>query len=287
MLGRPSLTPRGGDTGRIIAVERDRRITSILRELVMPYGNVEVWEQDVLQLLRSSQQRGGMLISGSVDDRAATVRGRKPRERGRNSSETGTVGQASGPGGGRPTSAAGVSELGDHWKLAANLPYSITSDFLRLLFDAVGTGALLPPERAVLLLQREVVDRMCADPSRHREHRNVGLLTILTQLHCSPRRIARVPAAHFWPQPKVESAVVALEGWRKKEELVGLLGGPSRDNFLHLIRTCFAYRRRQIGRVLKGRTSRLAPHASSLMTARPETLTLAQWIALARALPRN
>lgn len=269
---------------RIVAIERDRRITLILRELVMQYGNVEVVEGDILRMLRVAEQQGavpsvrlssigvvGAARIGSVKWYRQTTT--TPCDD--TSSDTETV-------------------IRQPWKLAANLPYSITSDFLRLLFDAVGTGALPPPERAVLLLQREVVDRMCADPSRHSEHRNVGLLTILTQLHCSPRRIARVPAAHFWPAPKVESAVVVLEGWKKKEELVGLLGGPSRDNFLHIVRTAFGKRRGQLQRTLRSMTrdpefilsasegplrmTRIDP------TARPETLTLAQWIALARAL---
>ncbi|MDO8598865.1 MAG: 16S rRNA (adenine(1518)-N(6)/adenine(1519)-N(6))-dimethyltransferase RsmA [bacterium] len=260
-----ALAPR---VARVIAIERDPRITSILRELVEQCGNVEVVEEDVLRWLRSDH------------------------------------------------------DLGAAWKIAANLPYSITSDFLRLLFDAVGTGTISPPARAVLLLQREVVDRLTVDPQRTRDRKQVGMLTILTQLHATPHRVATVAPGSFWPQPKVESAVVVLDEWRSPAQIQELLGDVSRDEFLHVVHACFARRRAQMRTTVSHVIAREQGDRSNLghdtrrpgllrgvypvgtrsvpfgarndkafwdstgidPTARPETLTLTQWIALARAL---
>jgi 16S rRNA (adenine1518-N6/adenine1519-N6)-dimethyltransferase len=276
----------GEQRGRVIAVERDRRITPILRELVMEYEHVAVMHDDILRMLRVRQQRGGGCHPADRKAReAGTDRSdaTSDRERPSDPSERGAPGRASvsaavAP----PTSAAGAFGFGRQFKIVANLPYSITSDFLRLLFDRVADGSLPPPERAVLLLQREVVDRLTADSGKASDRHAVGLLTILTQLQATPRRIVRVPSSHFWPIPKVESAVVVLEKWRTPEEIAGLLGGPTRVQFLSLVRTCFAHRRRQIGRLLRGHSSSLKPEASSLKS-RPEELTLEQWIALVRA----
>ncbi|MBI4434996.1 16S rRNA (adenine(1518)-N(6)/adenine(1519)-N(6))-dimethyltransferase [Candidatus Uhrbacteria bacterium] len=246
--------------GRIIAIERDRRIVPTLRELVSPYENIEVVEGDVLALLK-------FILRESSDRRIS------PTRDARTSSTAIRVGEML-------RRVAPQHKL----KIAANLPYSITSDFLRLLFDAVGTGAFPPPERAVLLLQREVVDRLVADPRRPSDRKNVGMLTILTQLYSNPRRIARVPAAHFWPAPKVESAVVALEAWRRPEDIAALLGGVTRESFLRIVRRCFAQRRKQIHSSLFTRPSSLLDLGID-PTARPETLSLAQWISLARSIP--
>ncbi|MDP3771457.1 MAG: rRNA adenine N-6-methyltransferase family protein, partial [bacterium] len=206
--------------------------------------------------------------------------------------------------------------------------------FLRLLFDRVADGTLPVPDRVVLLLQREVVDRLCArvdspgsqsaasdermggralpDPAggvnKRPAHsyavaggegarggtgrlnpRLVGVLTMLTQLHSTPRRVARVPPGHFWPPPKVESAVVVLDAWRSPAQLRELLGAVSRDQVIHLIHAAFARRRGQISGILQRYTKRSREDVERLMgtlhiapVARPETLSLDDWIALAQ-----
>lgn len=301
----------GQQRGRIIAIERDRHITPLLRELAMSYGNVEVVEGDIIALFRrgvsirrsmwSVTPKGsvGAMSNGEIRMTNQCSNDEYPKQFIRISDfiRHSSFGLRHSREDARPA-------IDRSWKLVANLPYGITSDFLRLLFDAVETGALPPPERVVVLLQREVVDRLVADPRKLSDRRAVGLLTILTQLHCAPRRILRVPPAHFWPVPKVESAVITLEHWRTPEQIETLLigerppphappprrGRKQRDDFLHLVRSCFAGRRRQIGRSLRGvmrdpsaalRMTRIDP------TARPETLTLTQWVALARALSHN
>lgn len=260
----------GEQDGRIIAIERDRRVVPILREIVNEYGNVEVVEGDVLrffQFILSPDGRSGRRVSRSGNEvqwsSIATHIGEMLRR----------------------------SSPQHKLKIAANLPYSITSDFLRLLFDRIADGSLPVPERVVLLLQKEVVNRLIADPGRSSDRGAVGILTMLAQLHCAPRRIARVPPGSFWPPPKVESAVVVLEGWRTPEEMTKLLGGTSRTEFLHLLHAAFARRRGQLLGILRRYMKRSHEDVERLLgalcivpTARPETLSLRKWIALAKAL---
>lgn len=184
------------------------------------------------------------------------------------------------------TSARGLG-ITSPWTLAANLPYSITSDFLAALVDRVADGSLPPPTRAVLLLQREVVARLIGATAKDR-----GVLTLVVQLHAYPRRVTRVPASHFWPTPKVESTVVALEDWRSPEDIRVLLNGApegtvTRAAFLHAVRAAFAHRRQKLRRGLAsvwgGAVDNALVAAGIPPDARPEELTFAQWIALVRA----
>ena len=247
--------------GRIVAVERDRHVLPLLREIVAPFGNIEVVEEDVLTLLR-----GDRLMSVIARSRA-TKQSRGMRIK------TGIASVAPLP----------RNDTGEGWKLATNLPYGITSDFLRMLFDAIADGTLPPPTRAVLLLQREVVDRLCGLPGAR------GFLTILTELHAQPRRVLRVPASAFWPSPKVESAVVSLEHFLTPQAIAERLGGVTRAQFLALLRTACEHPRRQLRVTLQDaalggrqRMDTILRAAHIDPTERPAVLTLDQWIVLAQ-----
>lgn len=85
--------------------------------------------------------------------------------------------------------------------LAGNLPYYITSPILERIFTA---GAAIQP--AVLLIQKEVADRLAALPSS----RDYGYLSVTTQTRAAVEMVMKVPPGAFRPPPKVESAVVRL-----------------------------------------------------------------------------
>jgi len=87
------------------------------------------------------------------------------------------------------------------WRCVSNLPYNVgTRILLRLLMHQP------PAERLVLMLQREVAERLLAPPGdRHR-----GSLTVAVQARARVERVCRVPAGAFRPPPRVESAVIAL-----------------------------------------------------------------------------
>ena len=83
--------------------------------------------------------------------------------------------------------------------VTGNLPYYITSPILRTIFG--GAEAI---SRAVLLMQKEVADRVVAQPGTP----DYAFLSVFCQLHSRPRRLFRVPPRAFQPPPAVTSALV-------------------------------------------------------------------------------
>jgi 16S rRNA (adenine1518-N6/adenine1519-N6)-dimethyltransferase len=90
--------------------------------------------------------------------------------------------------------------LPEHYVVVANVPYYITSKIVRLL-----TTATNKPRTIVLLVQKEVAERMAAEPG------DMSILAVSSQMYASVRLGDIVPAELFTPPPKVDSQVVILE----------------------------------------------------------------------------
>lgn len=88
----------------------------------------------------------------------------------------------------------------ENYKIVANLPYNITSIFLRLFLSASR-----PPQSFVLMLQKEVAERIVATPPE------MSLLALSVQYYGEPKIIREVKAGNFWPEPKVDSAVIKID----------------------------------------------------------------------------
>jgi len=161
--------------------------------------------------------------------------------------------------------------------VVGNLPYHLTSPILFSLIDHAPHVA-----RAVFLLQREVAERLAA-PAGDREG---GVLSILLQREADVSIERIVPPGAFLPPPKVHSAVLCAL-FRPPADVVV---DPAR--FRRLVKAGFAQRRKTLGKALGA--AALAPAdaiAAALAAAgvdpkrRGETLTLAEWAAVERALP--
>ncbi len=164
------------------------------------------------------------------------------------------------------------------YKVVANLPYYITSAVIRHLLESKS-----PPEVLVLTVQREVAERMVAQPP------NMSLLALGVQFYCTGRIVAKVPAGAFYPAPKVDSAVVRLDR---------LLTPVAKDveacRFFDVARAGFSQPRKQLRNSLASGLQ-IAPAAVEGWLAvagidpkrRAETLSLAEWAALARARTRS
>jgi len=87
----------------------------------------------------------------------------------------------------------------EEYKIVANLPYNITSIFLRLFLSSSR-----PPKSFVLMLQKEVAQRIVATPP------DMSLLALSVQYYADAKIIREVKAGNFWPEPKVDSAVIKL-----------------------------------------------------------------------------
>jgi 16S rRNA (adenine1518-N6/adenine1519-N6)-dimethyltransferase len=123
------------------------------------------------------------------------------------------------------------------WKLVANLPYSVGSPILVEL-----ARAPRPPDRLVVTLQREVVDRLRA-PAGGADY---GLLTLLVQAVYAPGAWFRIPRGCFFPAPDVESACLALT--RRDPPLLPAAALPGFDR---LVKLGFGQRRKMLAKLLR------------------------------------
>ncbi len=87
----------------------------------------------------------------------------------------------------------------DKYKVVANLPYQITSAVIRKFLETDN-----PPSVMVLMVQKEVAERICAKPG------GMSLLSVAVQYYADAEIIAPVPRSSFWPEPKVDSAILRL-----------------------------------------------------------------------------
>lgn len=93
-----------------------------------------------------------------------------------------------------------LSSLPEHYVVVANVPYYITSKIIQLL-----TTAKNKPRTIVLLIQKEVAERLAAEPG------DMSILAVSAQLYAKVRLGELVPAEYFTPPPKVDSQVVILD----------------------------------------------------------------------------
>ncbi len=160
--------------------------------------------------------------------------------------------------------------------VAGNLPYHLSSPILFSLLDAAPSI-----RRAVFLLQREVAERLAAEPGG----KEYGLLSVLLQRHADVEVARRVPAGAFWPPPKVESAVLCAR-FRPPAEAV-----LDEGRFRRLVKAGFGQRRKTLRNALEAARVAPAERLTAAMEAagvdpgrRGETLSVAEWAALERAL---
>jgi 16S rRNA (adenine1518-N6/adenine1519-N6)-dimethyltransferase len=171
------------------------------------------------------------------------------------------------------TPNAGAAD-GPPYKVVANLPYYITSAVLRQLLEA-----RRPPLCAVVLVQLEVAQRICAQPG------DMSLLAASVQYYARPQLVERVPAGAFRPIPKVDSAILRLDVYSQPPVDVAA------EPFFTVVRAGFGQKRKQL---LNSLTAGLARPKAAVVTAlqcagidpmrRAETLSLVEWAALCRCL---
>lgn len=123
---------------------------------------------------------------------------------------------------------------GETLDLVGNLPYYITSDILLHLFTAARNGHIA---RAVLMMQREVAQRVTAAPGI----RDYGLLSATAQMHGSADLLFTLPPDAFDPPPDVFSSVVRFQFQPRFSELG--VDAPGFDRFLHQV---FAQKRKTL-----------------------------------------
>lgn len=156
------------------------------------------------------------------------------------------------------------------YQIVGNIPYNVSGLIIRRVTD------LEPyPERVILLVQREVALRLCADVP------DLSLITLRVQLWGGAHFLMNVPASCFWPAPKVDSALVVLEPNSE-------LSVCDQNKVMDIARPFFQQKRKQVGGVLRKAFEFSEERATQLLsdcdidpTARPESIDCKRWIALA------
>jgi 16S rRNA (adenine1518-N6/adenine1519-N6)-dimethyltransferase len=154
-------------------------------------------------------------------------------------------------------------------RIIGNLPYNITTP---LLFHLLDQSDCI--EDMFFMLQREVVERICAQPGTKR----YGRLSIMVQYRCQAELLFIVPPEAFDPIPKVESAIIYLH------PLAERIGGNVDIQALgQVVTQAFSQRRKTIANTLKNLVGLDILLAAGIdLEQRPETITVVQYVEITR-----
>ena len=163
------------------------------------------------------------------------------------------------------------------YRVVANLPYHITSPAIRhfLWSDR-------PPERLVLMVQKEVADRIAAPPGK------MSLLSVMVQLYAETEVIATVPPHAFLPAPEVSSAILRLV--TRSQPAVPI---DDREAFLKVVAAGFSHTRKQLHNALawgmwlpRDAAEPLLREAGIDPMRRAQSLSLTEWFNVYQAVRR-
>lgn len=180
-----------------------------------------------------------------------------------------------------PRSSDQAISPGSIWpnKVVANIPYYITGPILEKLLGTIANPNPHPYDAIILLIQKEVAERLYAKPGT----RSFGALSVRVQYLADCELVCPVPAKAFQPPPKVDSAVVKLT----PRPLSVVANQP--DALDRWVRLGFASKRKMLRNNLKSVVDR--DHLLSVLTelaisetARAEDLSVEQWVALSNRL---
>jgi 16S rRNA (adenine1518-N6/adenine1519-N6)-dimethyltransferase len=158
--------------------------------------------------------------------------------------------------------------LGEY-KIVANLPYYITSHFLRMVLESKN-----PPKEMFLMLQKEVAQRICAKPPK------TSLLSVAVQFYGRPKVVFKVKSSFFWPEPKIDSAILGVSDIKRPPNI-------DHDDFFKLAKAGFSQKRKLLLNNLKNGLKKPSSELHALFTecgispsARAENLTIENWLCL-------
>ena len=167
-----------------------------------------------------------------------------------------------------------LTQLPAGYKVLANIPYYLTSNLVRVLSESPN-----PPSDMALLVQKEVAERIAAQPG------DMSLLSVTAQFYWAVSLGREVPAELFTPPPKVDSQIVIMH--HRRQPLFENVQG---KDFFRLVKAGFSQRRKTILNSLSGGLHLTKPEVASFCQRagidpgrRAQTLSLQEWYALYRA----
>ncbi len=150
------------------------------------------------------------------------------------------------------------------YKLVANIPYYITGMILKMFLSGENK-----PEKIVLLVQKEVAERIVARDGKE------SILSMSVKLYGTPKIIDTVPRGAFRPIPNVDSAIILIDVNKNKIEK------KVEENFFRTIKTAFNQKRKQIGGTIGVTNEQMyAVNKNLSAKSRPEELSVRDWLAV-------
>ena len=259
------------NAGGVIAVEKDKKMAEIVRNVLNDRNvrNVEIVERDILKtdISRLLFCHPEARESGPKDLRRMPVMDSHPREI-------------------LHRRMAVQNDKHLDYKVVANIPYYLTSRLIRKFLESEN-----PPAEMILMLQKEVAQRICARPPK------MSLLAVATQFYAIAKICAIVSKKSFWPQPKVDSAIIRIAPYPSTGSGHSLLpeqsdqGERNRRLFFEVVKAGFTHPRKQL---INNLTHSLKINRFQIATAlkkiglapqqRAESLNVNDWIRLANVL---
>lgn len=152
--------------------------------------------------------------------------------------------------------------------VVANIPYYITSALIRRLLESP-----VPPARLILTLQKEVAQRITAQPGK------MSLLALSVQVYGQPEIVCGIPARAFYPEPKIASAVVHVDLYPQPR-----IPADQLDTFFRLAKAGFSQKRKTLANSLSAGLSLPKSAVEKLLHSvdidakrRAQTLSLDEW----------
>lgn len=159
------------------------------------------------------------------------------------------------------------------YKLVANIPYYITGYLLRAFLERTAK-----PEQMVLMLQKEVADRIVARDKKE------SILSLSVKAYGTPKLIKKVSARYFTPAPKVDSAILSIERISSNN----FKNSTEEKFFFEVLKSGFAHKRKQLLGNLKETygedTAKILIKNNLPLKIRAEDLSLELWIKLSKEL---
>lgn len=240
--GLGTLTQELATTGgKVIAIEKDRLMVQILRETLTGHNNVQVVQADA---------------------KKADLPGIRYQVK----------------------SGKGVDKF--KYKIVANLPYNVATFLIRQWLELGNPPSsrlrkASPPQIMVLMIQKEVAQRIVAKPPR------ANLLAMSVQFYADAKIVGYVPKESFWPKPKVDAAIIKIVPKKIPHPLKKGEGQKTREAFFAALKAGFSQPRKQLAGNLAKKLKISKENVISVFKeidiseqARAENLTLEQWISL-------
>ena len=161
------------------------------------------------------------------------------------------------------------------YKIVANIPYQITSKILlKFLKEAP------KPSQMVLMVQREVADRLAARPG------DMSQIAVAAQVFAEVSKVMNVPRGAFLPPPKVDSAVISLR-LKGEAEIKDFFAGTTQEKYFSLVKSAFSSPRKKIRNTLPFPAATVEAALKQIGVnpqARPEELSVGDWQNLAKVI---